>query len=976
MHLISHTHWDREWHQTFQQFRLRLVHLVDGLLDILESDPAYLHYMLDGQTIVLDDYLQIRPEREADLRRHIQSGRVLVGPWYILPDEFLVSPEATARNLLEGARGAARFGPRMAVGYIPDPFGHIGQMPQILRGFGIDTACLWRGVGEQDNEFWWQSPDGSRVLMGFLQSGYFNAVGILNGGGPGLVSEAARLRDELGRHTAGQDLILMHGVDHLEPQPETSAALAYAEGKLEDARVVHSTLPAYFEQVRRSMDLGKLAVVRGELRDSKRAPMLVGVLSARMWIKQRNRACETLLERWAEPFSAFAQTYAAQHFPAAGLRDPRGALREAWRLVMQCHPHDSICGCSIDAVHDEMRPRFDQAEQIGEALTAQSLEALALAADTRQPASLAGQLASGLVVFNSSAAARAGLVEAELKGLPEEGGFELVDENGQTVAFETVGAASGVIYTMLMERTALKAAAQQTAPGGTVGGMRMVGIRASRTEKPDEALVNVRVSQTAEVDLAAWEQGERELKQLLDDSTLKNFQVVITGDPVSRVRLAARDVPGLGWRTYWVRAKAVEPPAPARVPPLAQALMPLATRLLAVPGAQKLLGRLVPDPAARPPHCIENEHFQVEAQPDGTLEILDKRSGLLCRGQNRFEDGGDRGDTYNYSKPQIDPPCAARLLGARVTKGALRQEIELRLELRVPAGLAADRRSRAGELVTIAITSRVTLCQGAERVEIHTEIDNPAKDHRLRVHFGAPFTVNEAEYDGHYEIVKRPLDLPAFDATWEEQPRPEVPQRGFTLLSDGKAGLLLANRGLPEVEVLRREGGSEVALTLLRCVGWLSRGDLAERKGPAGPELETPGAQMLGHWAFDYAIVPFSAGQRERAILEARAFETPLRGVSTGLHGGTLPAAGSFLSVEPSAFDVTTVKLAEDGHGWLARGCNLARVELDVHLKPLQAAAARRANLAEEESEALQPNPAGALALCLRPGEIATVRFL
>ncbi|MCJ7723808.1 MAG: hypothetical protein MUP03_06715, partial [Anaerolineales bacterium] len=110
LHLISHTHWDREWYLTFQQFRLKLVHLIDGLLEILESDREYRHFMLDGQTIVLDDYLVMRPEREAALRGHIRTGRILVGPWHILPDEFLVSPEATIRNLLEGERTARRYG--------------------------------------------------------------------------------------------------------------------------------------------------------------------------------------------------------------------------------------------------------------------------------------------------------------------------------------------------------------------------------------------------------------------------------------------------------------------------------------------------------------------------------------------------------------------------------------------------------------------------------------------------------------------------------------------------------------------------------------------------------------------------------------------------------------------------------------------------------------------------------------------------
>ncbi len=157
--------------------------------------------MLDGQTIVLEDYLQMRPEREADLRGYVQSGRMLIGPWYILPDEFLVSPEATIRNLLEGERTARRFGPKMKVGYIPDPFGHIGQMPQILRGFGIETASLWRGLADQPSEFWWQSPDGSRVLMGYLRDGYGNARRAGQRGGPeAFVTEVQPLRDRLADH--------------------------------------------------------------------------------------------------------------------------------------------------------------------------------------------------------------------------------------------------------------------------------------------------------------------------------------------------------------------------------------------------------------------------------------------------------------------------------------------------------------------------------------------------------------------------------------------------------------------------------------------------------------------------------------------------------------------------------------------------------------------------------------------------------
>src|SRR4030042_2476332 len=143
IHLVSHTHWDREWYLTFQQFRLKLVHLIDRLLEILQEDQDFKYFLLDGQTILLDDYLQIRPERESELRKLISEGRILIGPWYVSPDEFLVAPESHIRNLLEGKRHCIKFGGIMLVGYLPDSFGHIGQMPQILQGFGISTACLW-----------------------------------------------------------------------------------------------------------------------------------------------------------------------------------------------------------------------------------------------------------------------------------------------------------------------------------------------------------------------------------------------------------------------------------------------------------------------------------------------------------------------------------------------------------------------------------------------------------------------------------------------------------------------------------------------------------------------------------------------------------------------------------------------------------------------------------------------------------------
>ena len=172
--IVPHTHWDREWYLPFQRFRLRLVDLLDTLLDHIEQDPSYTHFLLDGQMAVVDDYLELRPDAEPRLRRLAAAGRLAMGPWYILPDEFLVSGETLIRDLALGFERGAAFGGAMPVGYLPDMFGHIAQMPQILGQFGLEHAIVWRGVPRAMTEhtaFWWEAPDGTTVRAEYLPRG-------------------------------------------------------------------------------------------------------------------------------------------------------------------------------------------------------------------------------------------------------------------------------------------------------------------------------------------------------------------------------------------------------------------------------------------------------------------------------------------------------------------------------------------------------------------------------------------------------------------------------------------------------------------------------------------------------------------------------------------------------------------------------------------------------------------------------------
>jgi alpha-mannosidase len=400
--LVSHFHWDREWYRTFQAYRARLVDAVDRVLDLLAADPGY-HFLLDGQTVLLEDYLEIRPERRGELERGLRSGRLAAGPWYVQPDSLLPSGEAHVRNLLHGRRVGEALGPVSRVGYVPDSFGHPAQLPQILSGFGISTFIHWRG-GDSDidtlgSPYRWEAPDGSAVEATLLAEGYFNAACLPTDAAAaarGLAALAARLR-------TGHDgpALLMNGIDHMLPDAHTGAVAA-ALTELTGAAVRRGVLE---DAVGRSSK--ELRRRRGELLGARIAPLLPGVWSTRTPTKLANRRCETLLEAWAEPWTALGRRL--------GVPDERPALRLAWRAVLQNQAHDSICGCSLDAVDASVRARFDEAEGLAAQTVTRVLERLAgLDGERRVPWTLAQEI----VVFNPTPRPRTDVVRIALDAFP------------------------------------------------------------------------------------------------------------------------------------------------------------------------------------------------------------------------------------------------------------------------------------------------------------------------------------------------------------------------------------------------------------------------------------------------------------------------------------------------------------------------------------------------------------------------------
>lgn len=367
--IVPHTHWDREWYEPHDVFRLRLVHMLDGLLDTLEREPDY-RFTLDGQAAAVDDYLAIRPEQAERVRAAVARGQLAVGPFLILLDEFLCDGETIVRNLELGIRASRRFGAEMRLGYLPDMFGHAAQLPQLLRGFGLRDAMLWRGVPARirRHAFAWGSPDGSTVRTEYLFDGYGNALDLF--ALPGRLDVLAPEYLERVADWYGDDPVLgMLGTDHSAPPAdlvETIAALGDA-----GPRMPIDTADGYVRRVAPEWAAGEDAAidalprVDGELRSHARGNLLPGVFSIRTNLKRAMADAERRL------------TVAERLDAAFGVDDHRAFFDTAWYRLVESTAHDSVTGCGVDETAAEVEERLATAGHVARGVTLRTLERLA-----------------------------------------------------------------------------------------------------------------------------------------------------------------------------------------------------------------------------------------------------------------------------------------------------------------------------------------------------------------------------------------------------------------------------------------------------------------------------------------------------------------------------------------------------------------------------------------------------------------------
>ncbi len=909
LYFVVHTHWDREWYQPFQQMRARLAAMADRMIARVESGEIE-SFHFDGQTIVLDDYLEVRPAMAARIRKLVRAGKIQIGPWYVLADSFLVSGESLIRNLERGLSTARRFGRALQVGYLPDQFGHVAQLPQILAGFGFRAAVLWRGVGEDvsRNRFIWEALDGSRILTVYLPFGYGNGANLPLESVQSFIDRAEKIAARERSYADGNPILVMTGTDHTEPDPRLGARIREAREVSEMSFEIGPLEPI----VNRLADLPRdgLAVHRGELRSPLRAHLLPGVTSARAWIKQRDFQNCYLLERLADPLAAFAHACGR----GRGLDD---FLDLAWRIEMQNHPHDSICGCSVDQVHTDMRYRFDQAAMIAEDVIRRAVAEL-LGDGEAKPAAIA--------IFNPTFARQA-IVSAESDLDGDLAGYAVKDAAGREipVAFDLEREARTVETRVPASQFKPMVAALSTPAvmGRTITSYEL----RCGTDGAVELDLRLSRSTMSDVDLEAFREAVR--SKIPDDSTIT---IRATSAPRYRVSFVASDLTQAGFTFFHL-----------------------------VPASSQ---RGEDASAAQAADSIENEFVSVSAASDG-VAIRDLRSGAEFN--LSFEDDGDRGDEYNFDPvPGASAVKTPAGIETRVLEhGPVRSRLAISLKYLVPAELAPDRNFRHQRMEALQVELTATLYQGMNRVDFDAAVANRSRDHRLRVALRTPIAAAEAVSDTSFGIIGRLLDRQEPPGT--ETIYPTAPHRTFMALESDTQSVALLSRGLYEVEARRQaDGATTILLTLLRCVGWLSRSDLATRRGGAGLELTTPDAQELGEHRFEFAVMT-GHGRYIDFVQGGAAYAYPPR--SFNMHD---TGAGALIGCDNPRVLFSTARIAPRDRAYRVRVYSASAVEESARFSFPQGSRVRMVDLAGRLIKGSVSRHKGSLEVELRPFQLAT----
>ncbi len=805
VYLVPHTHWDREWYEPFQRFRMRLVALLDDVLTRAEADPEF-RFTLDGQTAAINDHLEVRPEDTERVRALVHSGQLALGPWQILLDEFLCSGETIVRNLENGWREATTLGASMDVGYLPDMFGHCAQMPQFLRLAGLSHACVWRGVPSivDFHSFRWAAPDGSYVRCEYLPGGYGNAAYLLSDAAA-LDRRAAEFASRMRPWFGADPMLAMYGTDHAAPLPTLMSTVRSLRDGRGPIRLQVCTLGDYIGRL--DPDDDSLRLCAGELRSHARANILPGVLSVRGYLKKDMARAERMVTRYAEPWAALWGATWPGHF-----------LDMAWERLIASSGHDSVTGCGVDETAIQVAARIAEADHLGQAV--RDGVVTTLASDVPCDAAL---------IINPSPERRSGLVPLTLVVGEDATDVVLELADGSRLVTQEIGRSPRLLLEAEFPAEALREALIRRSFG--------------------QELFNSRIQ--------AWTQEERTV----------TFHVGRIGDPTFDIDAAADEIDRLARKAggLWtlrvlaepLRTVVVDVPTPA----LGWTTARVADGDSAGADPAGPAERASVAPVAATESTLDNGLVSVSVRADGCLRVT-AADGTVLDGVGRIVDGGDVGDTYNYGPPAqdllVESPDEVSVGTAET--GPLLAALVVDRVFSWPAGLTPDRGARSPEVRPTTVTMRVELRTGEPFVRLSVGFVNPSTDHRTRLHVGLAVPATSSYAEGQFAVTERGLTN---EGGWGEEPIPTYPASGF--VDAGGAAVLLDHAS--EYELV--DGGRALAMTLVRAVGQLSRSIHPYREEPAGPEIPTPDAQSLGATTTHVAVMPHTGTWSEAGVLAA-----------------------------------------------------------------------------------------------------------
>jgi len=701
--VVPHTHWDREWYLPFQKFRYDLVKLIDNLLNILKEQDYI--FMLDGQTIVLEDYFEVRPERKDELLNQIRKNRIFVGPWYLLPDEWLVGAESLLRNLEYSFDLATLLNiPLMPVGYLPDQFGHSSAIPQIIGDLTqFKAAVLWRGVPPDimTVPFTWKSHSNAMtsILGIYMPGGYGNTSRFSENyeDFKDMVNDAIT---ELEPFSPFPLYLLMNGSDHLLPQPFVKNHIDLM--KKDGTDISLGVLTDYIDATCRAIENANYEPpeYNGEFRSPSRAPLLQNTYSARMWIKIWNQKIEDTLIHIAEPLSVYLWLNYNHTYPT-------GFIELAWKWLLRNHPHDSICGCSIDQTHEEMKSRFSWAESIAERIISDGLNKIQ---ENTSPSN-----SNSITVFNPTNDNSSPLFFTFT--FPKEESVNCVKSTSSGDIFDVQRLDSKedvFLDTTVGLRTAKMGL--KLIPGRKLMGFYINGVEYFDGEEPGllEIRFNADIHPIGEFDMKDLKQ---QAVEIFNSGRYKKIHLLAARPTQTRYAVLA-PLQAFAFTEF--------------IPSLEESDERQALSILR--------------------DQVMTKYYTVTFNKDGTLTYENKKSGQIYDSLHEFEDLGDRGDEYTFGRVEPSKIKIRNVKREILANGPVIGIIRQNMILEVFQELDSSREKRIGK-VQLPVESDFHFYRDSPRIEIRTRLTNTAKDHRLRINFKLSFHTEICKTETHFGYI-------------------------------------------------------------------------------------------------------------------------------------------------------------------------------------------------------------------------------